>query len=379
MARKSASFLLGSMLLLLVLGLIMQVSIGPYVLRGAENPYGEAYKQGLNIGVGLIALVMALHFDYERYADWCWFLFAIALLSLLACYLPGISAPKNGARRWLDLKGASVQPSEFAKIVGIMVVAAWCAENAEARRTFLKGFFLPVCIVGALILAIAFEVDLGNASLLTVGALAVLFAAGARLRYLGMIVVTAVGGLAFAITFLKERMDRLIAFTDLEKYRGGDGLQQWQGLIAYGTGGPTGLGLGNSHQKMGSLPYANSDMISSIIGEELGGWFTIMMIGCYVTLTVAGFFIAIHAPTRFGKLLGFGLVSLIAMQTVIHLGVTTALLPNKGMPLPFVSAGGSNMICLMLAVGILLNICKQSMHLAHQDPVLGRAKLTPAL
>ena len=132
------------MLLLLVLGLIMQVSIGPYVLRGAENPYGEAYKQGLNIGVGLIALVMALHFDYERYADWCWFLFAIALLSLLACYLPGISAPKNGARRWLDLKGASVQPSEFAKIVGIMVVAAWCAENAEARRTFLKGFFLPV-------------------------------------------------------------------------------------------------------------------------------------------------------------------------------------------------------------------------------------------
>jgi cell division protein FtsW len=130
---------------------------------------------------------------------------------------------------------------------------------------------------------------------------------------------------------------------------------------------------------MWSLPYANSDMISSVIGEELGGWFCIFLVGCYVTLTVAGFFIAIHAPDRFGKLLGFGLVCLIAMQAVIHLGVTTAMLPNKGMPLPFVSAGGTNMICLLCAVGILLNLHRQSARLAAKDPVLGRAKLTPAI
>ena len=208
----------------------------------------------------------------------------------------------NGSHRWIKL-GVQFQPSELAKIIGVMVVAAWCAERAEARKTFLQGFLYPMGIVGAMIIAIALEIDLGNAMLLTFASLSVLYAGGTRLRYLGTLVLSAGAALTLAITLLPERMARVMAFMDLEKYRSGDGLQQWLGLMAFGSGGPTGVGLGNSRQKMWSLPYANSDMISSVIGEELGGWFCIFLVGCYVTMVVAGFFIAIHAPDRFGSCL----------------------------------------------------------------------------
>ncbi len=380
MTRKSAAFLFGTMLLLLVLGVIMQVSIGPYTIKpkGVTDPYYDAKNQATFIGLGLLGLWFTAWLDYRRYAQWSKVLYAIALIALLACFLPMIGVYKNGAYRWIRL-GFIFQPSEFAKIVGIIAVATWCAHWAELRKSFLHGFLWPMLIVGALIIAIAAEVDLGNAALLAVASISVLYAGGTRLRYLGLMCLGGLSALTFVVLRDPERLGRITAYLDLEKARSGDGWQQYAGLLAYGSGGPTGLGIGNSHQKMGSLPYANSDMISSVIGEELGGWFCLFMIGCYLTMVVAGFLIAIHAPDRFGKLLGFGLVCLIAVQAVIHLGVTTALLPNKGMPLPFVSAGGTNMVSLLCAVGILLNIHRQSARLVANEPVLGRAKLTPAL
>jgi cell division protein FtsW len=380
MTRKSAAFLFGTMLLLITLGIIMQVSIGPYTLKpkGVTDPYYDAKNQVTFVGVGLLGLWFAAWLDYRRYAQWSKVLYAVALVALLACFLPMIGVRINGSSRWLNL-GFRFQPSEFAKIVGVITVAAWCSYWAEQRRSFLHGFLWPMLLAVALIMAIALEVDLGNAALLTVAAISVLYAGGTRLRYLGIICLGGISALTIAVMRDPERLGRILAYMDLEKTRSGDGMQQYLGLLAYGSGGPTGLGIGNSHQKVWSLPYANSDMISSVIGEELGGWFCLFMIGCYVTMVVAGFLIAIHAPDRFGKLLGFGLVCLIAMQALIHLGVTTALLPNKGMPLPFVSAGGTNMISLLFSVGILLNIHRQSARLKSNDPVLGRAKLTPAL
>ncbi len=378
MTRKSAAVLIGIVLMLLALGFIMQVSIGPYTMKGAKDVYQEAKDQLLFVGIGMVGLIVTALLDYRRYAQWCWVLYALAAAALIACFLPHVGLRINGASRWIRL-GLQFQPSEVAKLVGVIVVATWCARRPEERKSFLKGFLYPMLIAGGLIGLIAIEIDMGSAMLLTLATLCVLYAGGTRLRYLGLLLCGAFTTLWLAILQNPERMDRITAFLDLEKHRGGDGLQQWLGLLAYGTGGPTGLGLGNSRQKMWSLPYANSDMISSVIGEELGGWFCIFLVGCYLTMTVAGFFIAIHAPDRFGKLLGFGIVCLMAMQTVIHLGVTTAMLPNKGMPLPFVSAGGSNLICLLLGVGILLNLHRQSARIAPRDPVLGRAKLTPAV
>lgn len=366
------------MLLLLVLGCIMQISIGPAVPGGSEDPYGEVKKQGTFVALGLFLLVIAYRVDYRLYAQWSWVIYGLAVVLLALCFVPGVGQRINGAVRWTRFGGVMFQPSEFAKIAGVVILAAWCSRRAEKRRTFYEGFFLPMLIAGTLVVLIAGEVDLGNAALMMVGAVSVLFAAGARILYLGTLILSAGGSLAATIFTMPERMGRVMAFLDLEKYRSGDGMQQWLGLLAFGNGASTGVGIGNSRLKT-SLPYPNSDMISPIIGEELGGWFMILLVGIYVLLAVAGFFIAINAPDRFGKLLAFGMVSLLSAQAVIHFGVTTAMLPNKGIPLPFVSAGGSNMICLILSVGILLNIFKQSSQSVPVGALLRKTKLTPAV
>ena len=378
MARKSAALLICCMLPLLVLGFVMQISIGPYTLGSKGDPYAEVKRQLIYAGIGSFFLWMMLKVDYRRLAQWAWVLFGGAFVLLGLCLIPGIGMELNGAHRWIRIPGGTLQPSEFAKVVGIICVANYCARHPEQRRTFAKGFMIPLVISAVLVLMIAVEIDLGNAALLAIGALAVVYAAGARLRYLAMSILAIAAAFGGAIYFLPERVGRFMAFLDLEKHRAGDGMQQVLCLIAYATGGISGQGVGNSRQKM-ELPYSNSDMISAIIGEEFGGLFCLGMVMVYSFLCIAGFFIAIHAPDRFGKLLGFGIVSLLASQTFIHLGVTTALLPNKGMPLPFVSAGGSNLICLMLAVGILLNIHKQGMQQHSQVVLLGRAKITPAV
>ena len=379
MAKSSAAFLIGTMLLLLVLGFIMQISIGPYTIGNAGNPYAEVRHQLLFAGIGAAFLLIAQRMDYRHYAQWCWLFYAIALLLLVACLIPGVGLRINGASRWLKIPSGTLQPSEMAKVAGIIAVSTWCTLHVGERHSFTRGFFIPLLIAGVLIGAIAVEIDLGNAALLTVGSLAVIYAAGTRLRYLALSIFAIASAFGAALYCLPERMGRIFAFMDLEKYKSGDGLQQWLSLAAFTSGSSTGLGVGNSRQKMWSLPYANSDMVSAIIGEEFGGIFCLGMIACYAALCLAGFFISIHAPDRFGKLLGFGLTSLMATQTIIHLGVTTALLPNKGMPLPFVSAGGTNLICMMLSVGILLNIHKQSAQFRTQDALLGRSKITPAL
>ena len=379
MARKSAALLICCMLPLLALGFIMQISIGPFTIGNNGDPYAEVKRQVMFAGIGTFLLWFMFKIDYRRLAQWSWVIFGIAAVLLGLCLVPGIGMELNGARRWIRIPGGTFQPSEFAKIAGIISVAAWCARHPEQRQSFTRGFLIPLVIAGVLVLMIGAEIDLGNAALLAIGALSVVFAAGARLRHLALSILPIVGGFGAVVYFLPERMGRFLAFLDLEKYRAGDGLQQLLCLSAYASGGIGGQGVGNSRQKMGSLPYANSDMISAIIGEEFGGLFCLGMVVVYSLLCIAGFFIAIHAPDRFGKLLGFGIVSLLASQTFIHLGVTTALLPNKGMPLPFVSAGGSNLICLMLAVGILLNIHKQGMQMRSQDVLLGRAKFTPAV
>jgi cell division protein FtsW len=380
MTRKSAACLLTTVLLLIVLGIIMQISIGPYTVKppGVTDPYYDVKNQATYIILGLLGLTITAFTDYRRYSQWAWVLYGISLATLILCYFPPIGIRINGSSRWLRL-GFQFQPSELAKIIGVITIASWCARRPEYRRSFLQGFLFPLLIAGAPVIAIAAEVDLGNASLLTMATLCVLYASGTRLRYLGLSILAALSALGFAILLQPERLNRIRAFFDLKGHSGQDGYQQYLGLIAYGSGGPTGMGLGNSRQKVGSLPYANSDMISSVIGEELGGWFSLAMILCYILMIVSGFLIAIHAPDRFGKLLGFGLVCLLATQTIIHLGVTTALIPNKGMPLPFVSAGGTNLLSLLVLIGILLNIQRQTVRNTTTHPTLGRAKFTPAI
>src|SRR4051794_10021698 len=186
-----------------------------------------------------------------------------------------------------------------------------------------------------------------------------MFVAGTNAILLGAISAGTLGGIIFIATCMPERMSRLLAFLHPENYKEDAGLQQMQALIAWGSGGMEGLGLGNGRQKMLYLPYAHTDFIFPMIGEELGLRVSLLVVFLFIIIIVCGMMIALHAKDRFGMLLGCGIVSLLALQAAVNIGVTTSLLPNKGLPLPFISYGGSNLAACFFGVGLLLSIYRQ--------------------
>ncbi len=223
----------------------------------------------------------------------------------------------------------------------------------------LSGFVLPLAIIGLLAGLILGEVDLGTTALLGTTAFVVMFVAGANPLLLGITSLAALGAILIVATQISERLGRLSAFLHPQNFKEDAGLQQMQALIAWGSGGMEGLGLGNGRQKMLYLPYAHTDFIFPIIGEELGLRVSLLVVFLFVVIIVCGIMIALHAKDRFGLLLGCGVVSLLALQAAMNIGVTTSLLPNKGLPLPFISYGGSNLVACMFGIGLLLNIYRQ--------------------
>jgi cell division protein FtsW len=207
-----------------------------------------------------------------------------------------------------------------------------------------------------------------------------MFIAGVNPMLLSMVSLAGVGGILFLATQMSERMGRLAAFLDPERFKQDAGLQQMQALIAWGSGGMEGLGLGNGRQKMLYLPYAHTDFIFPIIGEELGLRVSLLVVFLFVVIIVCGMMIALHAKDRFGLLLGCGVVSLLALQAAVNIGVTTSLLPNKGLPLPFISYGGSNLAASLFGIGLLLNIYRQGvLEPLHKKRTTMPARMTPRI
>ena len=211
--------------------------------------------------------------------------------------------------------------------------------------------------------------------------LVIMFVAGSHPALLGLLSLTGLGGIAFAVIKMPERMGRITAFLDPKNSQQTDGLQQMQALIAWGSGGMEGLGLGNGRQKMLYLPYAHTDFIFPMIGEELGLRVSLLVIFLFVVMIVCGTMIALYAKDRFGLLLACGIVSLLALQAAVNIGVTTSLLPNKGLPLPFVSYGGSNLAACLFEIGLLLNIYRQAVlePTMNKKRTLIRSRTTPRI
>jgi cell division protein FtsW len=214
-------------------------------------------------------------------------------------------------------------------------------------------------VLSVLMGLIVIEVDMGNTALIGGTALAMMIAAGAALRWLMLMLLTGLGGIAFLAFHISERHGRMLAFLNPEQYKLGEGLQQWQALIAFGSGGFEGVGLGEGRQKMLYLPYAHTDFIFPMVGEELGLRFTLLTVGAYLVICLCGALVAVNAKDRSGMLMAFGAVIMITLQAAVNIGVTTSLLPNKGMPLPFISYGGSNLLVCMSLIGLLVNIHRQ--------------------
>jgi cell division protein FtsW len=305
------------------------------------------------------------------------------------CFVPSVGVTVNGASRWISGKAFGMpfltgQPSELAKITAVIMLAGWYARCEARREKFLQGFAIPLLILALTVGLVGAEVDIGSAALIATGGLGVMFAAGVRWRYLSAMAfvgLSSAAALAFAFytsSTMQNRMERVVAFLDPEGHKTGLGLQQWRALLAFGSGGIEGLGLGQGRQKMLYLPFAHTDFIFPMVGEELGLPFTLAVVFCFVLIAISGLLIAGNAPDRFGKLVGLGLVSLLVVQAMLNIAVTTCVLPNKGLPLPFVSYGGSNLVCCLIAVGILLNIYRQGIVAPESERgSILRAKLTP--
>jgi len=380
MRRKSAYILFLAVLALLVIGIVMLFSTSAY----ARDSHGDVYffikRQAVWIGIGLVGCTLAALVNYQFWQKtwWLWFMMALAALAL--CYIPHIGMRINGSRRWVGYGPITFQPSELAKVATIFFLAAWFARREKPDGNLFSGFIIPlaiICLPAALVLG---EVDLGTTALIAVTAFVVMFIAGTNPLWLGGLAVAALGGLILVATQISERMGRLSAFLHPQNYKDDAGLQQMQALIAWGSGGMDGLGLGNGRQKMLYLPYAHTDFIFPIIGEELGLRFSLLVVFLFVVIIVCGIMIALHARDRFGLLLGCGIVSLLALQAAVNIGVTTSLLPNKGLPLPFISYGGSNLAACMFGIGVLVNIYRQG--ILEPQPVKRatmNAKVTPRI
>ena len=317
-------------------------------------------RQAVWILFGSLLCLLVARSDYHLWERYWPSLFVITVILLCLVYaFPSV----NGSRRWIKVWGETrFQPSELGKLAVVVFLAAWLSRHAGEIKRFTKGIAIPLAAVGLIMGLIVFEVDLGATALIGATALCLMFVAGSNFLHVSGLVLVAACGLWFSVQFLpglQERKQRVEAFFQPEGKTQGVGMQQHEALIALGSGGVEGLGLGNGRQKMQFLPEAHTDFIFPMIGEELGLRFTLLIVSCYVVLIICGAYISVNARDRFGMLLGFGIVTLIALQAAVNIGVTTSLLPNKGMPLPFISYGGSNLMLCLVGIGILLSIYRQ--------------------
>ena len=348
-----------SIVLIVTAGALL--ALGLVTLFGAEQISRHAsFERHLAwVGMGLVGCYALTIIDYRRWRIWAWPAFGLALGLLLLCFAPGIGVQINGAHRWVRI-GVQFQPSELAKLACILFLAAWYAKCHDRAGSTWLGFIWPGLLACIPVALIAAEVDIGAATLLAAVTGIVMLMAGVRFRWLILGVGAALASVTAAVICLPERTARFVAFLDPEKYARGDALQQTKSLQAFGVGGWEGVGLGNVIHYVKRLPYMESDFIFPIIGGELGLQVSLLVVLAYVTIMVAGVIISLNAPDRFGMLLGSGVVGMVVIQAIIHMAVTTSVMPSTGLPLPFVSQGGSNLAVCFGCVGLLLSIHRQA-------------------
>ena len=382
MSKNSAYILVLSVAALVSIGLVMLFSTSAY----AHDAHGDAYfflkrqSAWLCIGIGVCATATLV--DYHVWSKLWLPIFLTAALLLTLCFVPHVGIRLNGSSRWVRFGPIIFQSSEVAKFAAIVTLARWFTRFEARSSQFLYGFILPIMIISILMLLIVREEDLGTTMLICATMVAVMFVAGSNPVYMALLAVACVVGILFLAIHMSERMARLVAFLDLEKHKEGAALQQWESLKAFALGGICGDGLGDSREKMQYLPYAHTDFIFPIVGEELGLRATLFIVFSFLVVTMSGTAIAIQARDRFGMLLAVGLVLNIALQACVNIGMTTALLPNKGMPLPFISSGGTNLCLCLLFTGVLLNIYRQGSSADFgevKNTACLRARITPRI
>ena len=382
MARQCSTLLCAAVAALVALGLIMLASTSAWV-KGVEAPYHFLTRQALMVGVGLFFAFIAASGPVEWLRKLAPLLFIVACVLLALCYVPGIGVEIYGSKRWImvPLVG-QFQPSELGKIVTVICLSAWFARWQTEVHTLWRGFIIPGMIAGLPLLLIAGETDVGSALSLSAAVGAILFCVGTRLRYTVPTALALITAASWYVYHDENRWGRIEAWLDLENpvHQLDRGMQQWRALLALGNGGPWGVGLGNGVEKFGTLTFAHIDFIFPVVGEELGLPFTLGVVLCYVLIAVAGLGITLQATTVFNRCLALGLTCIIVVPAIQNIAVTTAMLPNDGLPLPFVSYGGTSLVFSLAAVGLLVGIHRRSHARPNQEfPLNPRTRLAVRL
>jgi cell division protein FtsW len=348
---------------LLALGLVMLYSSSMVMVDKHTHSEIGAHMLQMQLlwcVLGFIACVTLAALDYKLLKRFALPVFAATLFLAALVFAPHIGMQFNGAHRWIRLPGATFQPSEMVKIA-LIIMLAWYGDYSQRKmNTFKRGIIIPGMIIAAALGLIFIEPDRGTTILLAAVSGTMLMIAGVRWLHVIPPVLAAGAALFYSLTHDSMRSGRITAWLHPEAHAGGAALQAEQAKIAIGSGGLTGLGLGDGMQKHGFLPEIQSDFIFANIGEELGLVATLLVILAFLVITICGLFIALRARDQFGCLLAVGVTSLISYQAIINIGVVTSLLPNKGLALPFISAGGSSLLAMLMGVGILLSVARQA-------------------
>ncbi len=356
--RAFDPWLLLTVVLLVLVGEVMVFNTTYfYAFEHFGDPYRFVWKHQIAILLGSVGLALTSLMPSTTYRRLAYPMLALAFLGLLIVFMPGVAQGK--VRRWIDLGPLNFQPSELAKGATVLYLAHFFSRKADRITSFVRGLLPPLVIVGTAVVLILMEPDLGGAVFVCLILFAFLFVSGAQPRHLGILTACGLVLLVCAIITASYRSDRFDSYWNPAAHKQGKGYQLNQSILAFGAGGVKGVGLGESRQKMFYLPEAHTDFIFAVVGEETGLWGTVSILALFTLLGVRGLRVAARHPHPFGRLLAFGYTFLLVSQAGLNMAVVLGMLPTKGLPLPFISYGGSSLVMTLLYAGILLSLSRE--------------------
>ncbi|MFH0917847.1 MAG: putative lipid II flippase FtsW [Candidatus Omnitrophota bacterium] len=359
MVRKTRINLLTVSIVLVCIGIVMIYSSSSiYAWERYQDSFYFLKRHLSFLFVGVLLAFLAMVIDYRFFRKYAHWMIWIALALLVLVLIPGFGREVSGARRWFRFKFVSFQPSEFANLALIIYIADFVARKEDKIKMLVAGFLPAMCMLAAVALLILLQPDLGTVIALGSVILIMLFIAGVRGRYILSLLLCSLPVLYLLVFSVPYRRARILAFLNPWLDPKGTGFQIIQSQVAIGSGGVFGRGLGHSQQKLFYLPAAHTDFIFSIIGEELGLLGTLGIIALFMVFIQQGLKIIKNAQDRFGYFLALGLILMISLKAIINIGVSCGVFPTKGLPLPFISYGGSSLIFDMVSLGILINIAR---------------------
>ncbi|MBQ7845124.1 MAG: putative lipid II flippase FtsW [Clostridia bacterium] len=352
--------LIAVLIMLLLAGLLILFSATFYTAQDRGDPLGEVKRQLIGIGLGAVAMLVTSRIPYRFWRD-TWVVIGalgISAVLLILVIIPGVGVYLNGSRRWLSIAGMSFQPSEFAKIAVVLYMATTLTYRGKRIKSLIFGIVPVLLVPGVVFLLILQQPNLSTAGSILITSLVLIIIAGARWRHILLMLIGGIGVGGFYAWSAPYRRERLLSFTDPFAKMNDEGYQLAQSLIAFGSGGTFGMGLGMGRQKYAYLPYPESDFIFAIVGEDFGLVGCVAVIALFVAFLLCGMRIATRCRDKFGALLAAGITCSITVQAFLNMGVVIGILPTTGLPLPFFSAGGTSISITMAAVGILMNISR---------------------